>query len=40
MKIQILNAIIKNIKLINDINTLKNLLTVTETIVLKEKEGN
>ncbi|MDK0897115.1 hypothetical protein ACSXC4_16590 (plasmid) [Clostridium perfringens] len=40
MRIQIINAIIKNLKMINDINTLKSLLTISERIVLKEKEGN
>ncbi len=30
----------KNLKMINDINTLKSLLTISERIVLKKKEGN
>ena len=39
LKIQIIKAIINNIKQIDDINILKSLLTITNTIIEKEKEG-
>lgn len=38
LKIQIIKAIINNIKQIDDINILKSLLTITNTIIEKEKE--
>lgn len=38
VKVQIIKAIIKNIKQIDDINILKSILTITDTII--EKEGH
>lgn len=38
LKVQIIKAIIKNIKKIDDLNILKSIFTITDTII--EKEGH